>query len=96
MEGLKENIENVAKCLETLARGLLQGEWRVKMKIAGRDAADSRAARQVVALESRVMEALQRVDSKLAQQEVVIQALNTTKPPLPIRIQSPWPDLGRR
>lgn len=51
------------------------------MEIAGRDAADSRAAQQVVALDSRVMEALQRVDSKLAQQDGVLQALNAPNPP---------------
>lgn len=54
------------------------------MEMAGRDAADSRTAQQVVALESIVMEVLQRVDTKLAQQDEVLQALNVPKPPCKI------------
>lgn len=98
VEGLKESIENAAKCLETFAtaRELLQGGWRAKMEIAGRDAADSRAAHQVVVFESRVIEVLQRIDSKLAQQDGVLQALNAPNLSLLIIIQIPRPELGRR
>lgn len=80
VEGLRNKIDMTANCLNELAtaREVLQTKWKANLQIAVRDAADSRVAQQVTALESKVMEALQRVDSKLVEHDGVLASL---KPP---------------
>lgn len=77
VEGLKDNVEKAIQCLDTFktAREVLQTEWKSKIKLAERDAADNRASQQVKALDANVTEGLQRMEGKLVEHDGVLASL---------------------
>lgn len=101
VEGLRDKIEMAANCLADLAtaREVLQTEWRANLQAAVRDAADNRVAQHVMDLETKVMEAMKRVDSKLVEHDGVLASL---KPPREVltndaeSANSTWTEVVRR